>query len=339
MRYYDLTLTDPASGLVWQPTVNGLGLSLKAGGTTFTSYVGGQTLPGALNIEFDIPVYQFATPQGSSMLRVWGIGLTTIGQGTQLAGAGFTLKGGMKAGLPLANPNQSGLLVQGTVFQAFGNWQGVEQTLDLILNPGITVRGQDIALVWKAGMPLATALATTFAQAFPGYTAQINVSPNLTTNYDQSGHYSSPAAFGIAVLERSQKIGMQVYGKNYPGVMISVSGTNIVATDGSTPPVPKVLAFTDLIGQPTWVGVSTVNFKTVMRNDIAIGDTIQFPQGVLAPYALLTPDASYPNAPARSRTIFHSSFFVNEVHHFGNFRQPDAESWTTAISAVAINTQ
>jgi len=32
--------------------------------------------------------------------------------------------------------------------------------------------------------------------------------------------------------------------------------------------------------------------------------------------------------------VFKGSFLVNEVHHFGNLRQPDADSWATAFSAV-----
>jgi hypothetical protein len=338
MRYYSLTISDPATGKVWRPTVNGLGLSLQTGGSTFTSYVNGQTITSALNIEFDIPVYPFATPQGSSMIRVWGIGLTTIGQGIQLGGTNITLSAGMKAGFPLANPAQSGVIVQGNVFQAYGNWQGVEQTLDLVMNPGALGVGQNIAFSWTVGQSLESALLATFNQAYPGYGVSINISNNLIAHSSVTAYYPSSAAFASAILALSQKIGRQIYGDTYPGVNISIRGNTISAFDGrgATAPQVKLLAFTDLIGQPTWIGVATVNFKTVMRSDISVGDTIKFPTGILAPYALMTPDAAYLNAPARSRTIFQQSFMVIEVHHFGNFRDPDAESWVTAFSAVAI---
>jgi hypothetical protein len=38
----------------------------------------------------------------------------------------------------------------------------------------------------------------------------------------------------------------------------------------------------------------------------------------------------------RSSSAFKGKFFVKEVHHFGNSRQPDAESWATAYTAVAV---
>ena len=39
-------------------------------------------------------------------------------------------------------------------------------------------------------------------------------------------------------------------------------------------------------------------------------------------------------AAAKSSTTFTGNFVITEVHHFGNFRQPDANSWVTVINAV-----
>lgn len=341
MRYYELTITNPLTQNVWRPTTTGLGLSQLPGGSTFTSYVGGQTLPGALNIEFDIPVYPFAQPQGKAIIRVWGVGLPMIGQATKLAFQNFSLRAGMQSGLPLANPKQRGLIVQGQIFQAFGNWQGTEQTLDLVVYPGCAGAGQNISFSWPAKTPLAPALKAALSAAFPTFSVNINIEGNLITSEDQKGHYPSLAEFADMILQLTQQIGQPSFntpGLTYPGVNITVSGSTINAYDGRGSVATKItaIAFQDLIGQPTWISPLTVNFKTVLRADISVGDAIRFPQGIRAPYALTSAAAAAPNAPASSQTAFQGVFTVTEVHHFANFRQPDAESWNTTFSAVSV---
>jgi hypothetical protein len=39
-------------------------------------------------------------------------------------------------------------------------------------------------------------------------------------------------------------------------------------------------------------------------------------------------------SPARSKTVFQGAFKITSVHHFANFRQADADSWTTAFVAT-----
>ena len=72
-RYYDITLAN-AAGQVYQFTADGNGFTLGAGGTTFSSLTNGVNNPGALNIEFDIPVFNYNTPQGNSHSRYGGSG-------------------------------------------------------------------------------------------------------------------------------------------------------------------------------------------------------------------------------------------------------------------------
>src|ERR1039457_22037 len=114
MRYYDLSLIDSQGRLLsstsagFVPSTNGL--------PTFSSRIrqqGGVPInnPGALNIEFDIPVVGYALPQGNSWIRISGVGLRTIGQASNLNAdyasgqlpANFVLSAGMIKGLPLAN--------------------------------------------------------------------------------------------------------------------------------------------------------------------------------------------------------------------------------------------
>src|ERR1700744_2285715 len=109
-RFYNLVISDPNSGLVWKPAPTGasgsnaLGFTKSPGGSTFTSWVNGANDPGALNVEFDVITYPFNTPQGSSSIRVHGVGLGMIAQASNLNGQNIRLSAGMKKGLPLATP-------------------------------------------------------------------------------------------------------------------------------------------------------------------------------------------------------------------------------------------
>jgi hypothetical protein len=98
MRYYSIKLTDPSSGTLYQaPSLSG-----ALPDATWTSYVNGQTIPGTLNIELDIPVSTFATIAGNAWVRVWGIGIEEMSQAHDLVGKNLAISGGMKKGLPLA---------------------------------------------------------------------------------------------------------------------------------------------------------------------------------------------------------------------------------------------
>lgn len=337
MRFYDLVISDPVSKLVWQPSTTQLGLVKAAGGSTFTSYVNGSTLFGALNIEFDFPVYPFANPQGNAGIRVWGVGLPMIGQAAQLAGQNFTLSAGMKQGLPLAKPAQANVIATGTIYKSFGNWQGTNQTLDLVVYPSSLV---NIAWKWPKGTSLQQAVQNALSAAFPtvkNYT--FNISSGIVQDHDDGAQYYNLAQFATHILEVTQAIGANVFKGSvtpYPGVQIGFNGDtfSIYDTQGAAPVTE--LAFEDLIGQPTWIDYNTVSFKTVLRADLSIGSKIKFPSAIVTPYALTSPNAAFPNAPAASKIAFQSTFLVNEVHHFANFRQPDADSWNTSFTAFQV---
>lgn len=341
MRYYDLKISQPKSGKVWSVGTDG-SFTLGAAATSFTSLLStGKTNPGALNIEIDLTVIPFDTPQGKGSVRVWGVPLKALGQAANLNGADFEFRVGMAAGLPLAKPSQAGLIARGQVFQAFGNWQGKNQTLDLVLYPSAAADDLDISFRWPAGTPLSTALRATFTQAFPGFTSQVAISSQLTLPNDEAHHCTNLVQLANYIRGITLSIGQKALGSSYQGVAITVQGTTIIASDGfGTTRTPTVqLAFEDLIGQPTWIDPVTINFKCVMRKDIAVGSQVQFPSGVVAPYALTGAAAAYPNVPARAKSVFQGTFSVVEVHHFGNFRQADADSWVTAYNAVSLPAQ
>lgn len=354
MRYYEFTITDP-SGEVWYPATNGLGFSKEnaSWGASFSSLYTpwvcnsaaspllGKTNPSALNIEFDLPIAPQHTLQGAATARVWGLGVRALAQASNLnpvdgVSKTWTLRAGMAAGLPLANPSQSGVLAGGTVYQAFGNWEDVNQTLDLILYPGPTpILTAGITWIWKKGTTLSSALALMFSQAFPAYKQDINISSNLIAPSDQMGCYLGLPAFAKYLLAYTKPLGAQTM-TGYQGVAVVVKNNTIMATDGAGADQPSLvqLNFQDLVGQPTWIAANTITFATVMRGDIDYGDYVRFPTGVMTPYALTQADAAFPNSPAASSTAFQGSFRITDIHHYANFRESDASSWSTMFQAV-----
>lgn len=368
MRYYELTVVDPASGQ--NIVLAGQGGSASPGASVGNSFLGfalgtgplatslytaattsnpkfiGQTNPAALNLEIDASIAPLDVPTSQSMsyLRLWGLGIHCISQAWNLNPVNnvfktFSLKAGMAKGLPLANPAQANLILQGAIYQAFGNWVGTEQTLDLIVTAGPTFySGVGISFNWQKGESLQSALAQTFKQAFPRYTAVINISANLTAPNPQPAYHNTLEHFAAYLQQYTQWLGRQTYGSSYSGVGIISVGNTLYAFDGQGPTAPKTIALNlwDFVGQPTWIDVNKLTFPCVLRGDIQIGYQVTFPTGVLPPYALTTPQAAKPGAPAAASSTFQGTFKVTEIHHYGNFRQADAASWNTTFVASAL---
>jgi hypothetical protein len=346
VRYYSITISNPDTGQSLVPS--GQGFAFGTGPTFSTLYRDAltgrmMTNPGALNIEFDIPVTRLATPQGGFRIKIHGVGLRMIGQAANLAGMNFSMKAGMAPGLPLANPAQAGLIVQGNILQGYGNWQGTDQTLDLIVNAGVKQSIFDIPVPfwWPAGTSLDDAIDNALAQSFPGFKTQIHIDANLKLANDEAGYYDNFAQFASYLNGITLMIGSQ-YRTNYGGVNIVTNGDVISVFDGtdtsSGPSAVNVpIAFTDLIGQPTWIGGTQINFQTVLRADVEVGNLITFPTGIVPPYALTASSVVAPgaNVPVNSKSVFQGKFMVNELHHFGNFRDSDADAWCTVFNVAA----
>jgi hypothetical protein len=352
MRYYDLTLATPEgnilalgpSGFVASTT----GLPTFSSRIPNTNGSGTVNNPAALNIEFDMPVAPYAVPQGFQSIRLWGIGIQQVWQGARLnpnptagvLGASFSLTAGMRPGLPLATAaaGQARVIAQGTVYQAFGNWQGVNQTLDIVVQPADLSPSGGISFQWLPGQTLSAALEAALGSAFPGYALNIQIASLVQSqsSVSRAAGYPSLSDLAAMIQSQSQLIGQAqtAGGDSYPGVSIVVVGKQINVFDGTQPQTPVSMAFQDLMGQPTWIGPNTVNWKTVLRGDIQVGRQVTFPAGLPSAYGLTTQAAAVPGAPSRNRTSFQGNFTVTEVHHFGNFRQPDGDSWTTAFSAI-----
>lgn len=335
MRFYRIIITDPSSGNLITPPGFSAGL---LGGATYASFANGRTIPSAWNVELDIPVIGQATPQGNGFVRVWGISRQEIGQANDLNGKNIQVFAGMQKGLPLANPSQAGLIAQGVIFQAFGNWIGTDQTLDMIIIPGsgsgsspggvgTLAKPANIVLDWKKGTPLAQALQTTLQTAFPNYKATINVNASLIRPNDEAGFF--PTLEQLAQYVRAVSRDM-VKTAGYPGVSIVLQPDNSIAvTDGaSASGAAKAIAFNDLIGQPTWIESPNIQFHCVMRADLSVGQDITLPQTVVTN----TQQAS--SSLLNQQTSFQGGFTILNARHVGNFRQPIADSWVTVYEAA-----
>lgn len=335
MRYYKIAISDPSSGTVISPP----GFAGLLGDATYTSFVNGKTLPGAWNVELDVPVIGAATPMGSALARVWGISRQEIGQANDLAGKNISIYGGMQKGLPLANPAQAGLLVKGFIFQAFGNWIGTDQTLDLVINPGSATSSspggsgtlahpKNLVLNWTAGTPLADALKSTLSTAFPGTTATINIDAGIVRSNDEVGYFPTLEQLAIYVRRTSRDI---IKTKGYAGVTIVPNQNSFSVFDGTQQQAasqPKQIAFQDLIGQPTWIEAPNISIKTVMRADLNVGDSIMLPQTITTN----TQQAS--SSLVNQQASFQGGFIVISMRHVGNFRQPSADAWVTVMEAA-----
>ena len=334
MRYYKIVIKSASGSVVTPPGFEGL-----LGDATYTSFANNQTLPGAWQVELDVPVAPFAAPAGSAWVRVWGVSLAEISQANDLNGLAIQVYAGMQKGLPLANPAQAGLIVQGIVFQAYGNWVGLDQTLDLQITTGIPsqkalstgegVNPGSLVLNWKAGSQMSSAIQSALQTVFPGLKINVNISPNLVQSVDGIGFYSTLGQLADYVKAASSSI----LGGSYRGVDISINGDTINVSDGTATSNsdPIQLNFQDLVGQPTWIGPQTMQFRTVMRADLQIDKQILMPKG-----GVLVATTPQTFSSLRQSSGFQGKFQIQSLHHVGNFRQPDAAAWVTNVDAFPV---
>jgi hypothetical protein len=314
MRYYDITLTKPGSSTPFRQ---------------WSSQYQGRFDPAALNVMFDMPVLPYATPGGGQSLTIEGMSLQDLAQAQQFAGMNLTLRAGMQAGLPLANPKQAGTIIAGQVFQSFGNWVGTEMTLDLVLYPSIYTPNNpgNFVLNWRKGQPLGDALKQMLSIVYPNTKIDVSISADLVNNYDNPHvvHTLEDIAYFVGNFTEETF---------HNRVDISFQAGRITIRDKTYKPAPIQLAFTDFVGQPTWIEANIMQVTTVMRADIEIGSIIQMPQGMQnAPGIVGTSAASMPSS-LKYQSTFQNSFQVVELRQIGNFRAPDGAAWVTIFNCV-----
>jgi hypothetical protein len=303
-----------------------------AGGTTFDATGD----PNALNCEIDIVQAYDHLPKSGSFVRLWGIALQTLLNAKSFNNQPIQVFGGMQKGLPLANPAQQGLLVQGMIFPALGNWVGTDMTLDFYIaapvGEGNPTKAANIVHNWQQGQPLSQAIKQSLTTAFPKFTPVINISPSLVLSYADTGFYQTIGQYATYIFNISKSI---MNSSTYHGVQMSVQGKKIVVTDGTAPAGNAIqINFQDLIGQPIWTHTNTIQFKTVMRGDINLGDRVTLPKA-------LATTTNFQGAGAvggANSNLIQGTFLVGAngqgIRHTGNFRQPDWASWCTTFDCI-----
>ena len=323
MRYYDISITEPSQGTGSKPIFHA------------TSHPNGPSAPpdpGAPQVEFDLYQLTAGTDVANSWMRIWGIPLSVISRSRNLSNKNIAIKGGMGKGLPLANPKQAGMLAGGMIYQAFGNWIGVDMTLDLLLLPGYVQQAQNpeprnLGMNLQPGQKMADAIDQTLQTGYPGLKRNISISDNLVVQNQEAGYYGTLPQFAPYVQNLSRQI---IGGANYAGVNMTVNGDTVTVTDGTAKQNVKQISFLDLIGQPTWIGPQLVQVTCVMRSDIKIFDVIKLPPGLLTTQAGALPSLSA----LKQETAFQGQYVVNKIHHIGNFRQKDGRSWCTILDCL-----
>lgn len=369
MRYYDLQIL---------PLTNGVATPGAAPVRHWTSHPNGPTNPpdpGALRIDFDANVSLFAQPIGGvggadyavQLVRVWGVPISDVSQAANLSAPdgsqatyGLILRGGMGKGLPLCNPAEIGVLMQGVVWRAIGNWIGTSMYVDFYVSPGFSPTGSTygnasqyvppgpinrFTFYCQKGEWFGTAIQQALAQALPGVPVTVSVSSNLVAQHTEIGAYYRLQEFAEFLRDRSRAILGLGPNNSYQGVsIVAYPRTNgILISDGigttvTGTYVPKTVTinFYDLIGQPSWIDNNTVTATMILRGDLSFGDTITFPPTITtvsAQGALINPPPTFTQA--RYSSIFQGSWTVRQLRHVGSYKAPRAESWMTWIEAIA----
>lgn len=312
MRYYEITVTPKGSSTpsrVW------------------SSFPNGVFNPGALNVDFDMPIFPAGSQNSAVTISIEGISLQDLNQAQNFAGMQLTIKGGMGKGLPLVNPAQAGVLFTGEIYQAFGNWEGTEQTLDFVVFPSTVYTTDDpgnFVLNWNQGQSLDDALTQALNIAYPGMPVKMNISSSLVNSFDFP-HFCSTF----------DQLGALIHGftnDNFSNpVHMTLQNGSINVFDSTFQPSPIQFAFTDFIGQPTWIAPGRLQIKTVLRADIALGGQVTMPQGLQnAPGVITQSSQALPGA-LKYKSTFEGNFQVAAMRHIGNFRSSDAANWCTVF--------
>ncbi len=329
MRYYNIWITDLIA-----PVMN------------FTSYdfTRNSTIAGALNIEFDIPIATADVPLGSVHLRIWGVGLDIINNASQLANYNITIAAGFQRGLPLANaqvqanPIRNGIILSGTILQSFGNWQGTEQSLDLIISPQLyqsqAAIVPDTPFVFQAVVGTALKDSITASLVNLGVSSPlVNIDPLLVVPQGDPVQFygSNMTDFAQQIKRVSKAIKKD---PTYIGVLCCKTESGYMVTDNTTPTTPKTVNFTDMIGQPTWLDTQVnspiIQIKTMMRSDISVGDTVSLD---IKNIPILSSQQRQ-NQFTKNNIAFTGTGFVNSVRHVGNFRQQDSNAWVSILNVI-----
>jgi hypothetical protein len=314
-------------------------------GAQFISVVNGQNDPGALDIEFNIetPVGDSGAPN-SAWIKIRGIPFSMVTQSSKFNNCRLQMWAGYTNGLPLANlqvPHQ-GLILDGNIWPALGNWVYNDLSLEFFVTPGSPggvggpTNPKNIVHNVPANQPFSQAIKNTLQTAFPQANVIVNISDKIKLAYDDHGFYQSIEQYSTYLKSLSHDLLGNPQTTGYQGVRIHSQGNDItVKDDTQSSGGPIALQYTDFVGQPTWIGANKISIKCLLRGDISptSGNTVDItlPANTLA--TVSSPDQAKIGQ-NNNVLAFQGSWTVTSVRHIGKFRSPSMDSWVTIIEAV-----
>jgi hypothetical protein len=291
----------------------------------------------ALQIDLDIFQTWYNQPAQNGFLKIYGVDFNSLGQANNLNPivqndtykySKIEISVGMSKGLPYANPAQANIIINGSILQSFGNWQGNLISLDLIItnatyDPNVNV---NLSWEWKKGQTLESAVKGTLNKAYPDVPIYGQYSNDLIYTETQPYKYPNLSSFSQAVIDLSKQI---IKSPNYDGAQIASTSSGFLLFDGTVPPSKThQIEYTDIIGNLTWIETFIVQAKLVIRGDLNIGDYITFP----ASAPVVNSAASF--AQLRNNIPFNGKFIIDTIRHVGSSRQSDANSWVTIVNCL-----
>ena len=313
--------------------------SAKADGTPDT---------GALTFEIDATLTQQALSTDKATLTLWGIApdhSTYRNWANPITPYTISVYGGMLKGLPLANPMQQGLLLQGAIFQCYTNWIGTAMTLSFVIgsDTGLIANPKCFYTTWYKQQKLSDFLNATLTASkikkFAVDSLNKDIVPNESKTFRSNGLHNFMADLQsqtfIAINGVEPRDNMSY---TYNGVTSFYRNDLLWITDHPSEPknktgTPKKIEFSDLIGQPAWVGPVTIQLYLVMRGDLSVLDILTLPE---TPVTTSAAALSQYNQIDRNGAAFQGEFYITELRHTGNSRSSNALDWMTIITVTPI---
>ena len=234
----------------------------------------------ALELSVDIYQYKYATPAGMPFIQLKGISYEVISQISNFNGATIQISLGMSAGLPLANPQEAALIVNGTIYQAFANWQGNQISLDIVsvYAIGSPLNPVNLSGTWPKNQTMQSWVEQMLTQAYPKINISGSFNSDLVYTEDAYIYAQDLDQFSSKIEALSHQI---IKDPTYFGAQIALTAGGFYLFDGSnTSQTPLEITYYDIIGNLTWIDSITIQAKLVMRGDLFVGQLIHFPDKI-----------------------------------------------------------
>lgn len=279
---------------------------------------------GALRVEFTLPIAVMTESAGNAEVKIWGVPMSYLAQSYNLNGYSVYIEAGMMPGLPLANPNQKGIILKGRIQATYSLWEATNAYLqfNIVAGSNPLTDPRDLIVNWKKGV----SLADTLSEVLKEYPLEINIKDNLIVNFNHCGYYPNYAALAAFIKQYSEGF---IKDANYQGVRIARQNDKFIVFDGSKPADKIVkIDFKDFIGQPQWLNINQVTFTVILRGDLKLGCLVEMPERLISQYAF---NSGIFNE--REKLNFKGKFQIVSITHIGDFRNPTPDAWSTIIIA------